>query len=379
MNWRVHQLRCRLYDRRLLTTIIILSMLCTGGWLSYTAYVAPGERIETREHTAWEVMGTVSHGADIAEPTPIYPETLGASDSGASNWTASGSGNATAEANGNETSSAVGTVSGEPLYYLDIAPVAHGEIAVEHTAPETVGVGIELRRVTRATDGDTVYWTDEEQLGTAQRDAGASDPVSVPFELNLSAVAARVDDIESQIGASPGETETRLRADVTINGTVDGDTASMARTLQVDVDRDGSTYSFDIDEPLVEPVTKTTPVTVDRSYGPVWTVGGPAFIAAGVVGGLVLIVVQSNGRPTPDERTWVEYQADRDAYEDIVVNASLPAGGTDLPTAHVETLGALCDLAVDAGEAVIYEEQADQYVVRRDGVLYSYHPPQPPT
>ncbi|QFU84355.1 DUF5305 family protein [Natronorubrum aibiense] len=360
MNELFRRIRVRLYDQRVLAVLAIVCLLCIGGWLSYTVYVAPSEQTEQRVTDSWTLSGTVTHGADIRESTPIYDGGEVATDN-------------------ESTADTVATVTDEPVYYTDLSPAVHGDVAVGYDADrsDNVTVSLELERVTRAAGDDVVYWSDSEQLDHTNRtDVESGEEVVATFNLNVSHLEEQIDEIETNLGASPGDVETYINAIVTVEGEIGTDSVSMTRTFRIDLTHEGSMYSIDVDEPLEETGTETETVAAPRSYGPLHTIGGPTLVAVGVVGaGATALACRRS--PTDAERAWLSYLADRDAAEDVIVRVDYPVEHADCdhPVATVPTLGELAQLAIDVEAAVLEDVNQDRYVVEYEGGIYVYEPP----
>ncbi|WP_181691259.1 DUF5305 domain-containing protein [Natronomonas sp. LN261] len=383
MNETFQGVRRRILDRQLLATVVIACLLCTGGWMSYTAYVEPGERTEQREYDLLTVTGDVSHGATIVEPNPIYgPDNGGDSryeTEAVSNETATNTTGEVTDTNGDvsATGSEITTVTDKPLYYTAIAPEAHGDVAVRYDTPASDGMAItvELERVSRAVEDGVVYWEESEQLARVDRaDVTPGEAVVAPFELNVSAIGNRIGEIEDSLGATPGDTETYISVDVAIEGVAEGESVSLTRTFRIDLVREEAIYRIDSSEPIEASLTGTETSVVTRSYGPLWTVGGPLSALAGVFGTGLFFIVRLIGSPTPAERAWLEYRSDRKEFESIIVRAALPPKRYR-PAARVPTLAELAQLAIDNDTAVIEEPNENRYVVQHGGIRYIYQPP----
>ncbi|MFC4248022.1 DUF5305 domain-containing protein [Natribaculum luteum] len=345
LRWRV-----RLVDHRQLAVLVVVALLCVGGWLSYTAYVDPGERRETRQTESWSMTGTFSHGATVVEPNPIY-------DTGSE-------------------------LRDEPVYYTRLSPTAVGTVTAgyEASSGENVTTRLEVDLVARSVDGDVVYWEQREQLATRERTAvDPGEEVVADFEVNVSRLESRLEEIDRRLGARPGDVETVVDVTTTVDGTIDGQQRTATRRRQIDLTHDGATYAFDAD-PFEEPISATEAVTVTRSYGPVWTVGGLLLVAAALVGGGLLIVA-SYHEPSALERAWLAYRDDRAEFAELIVRAELPAAMADRPRVDVQTLGELARVAIQT-DAVILARTAhgnSHYVVCEGDVLYVYEPPAPPS
>ncbi|SDR38764.1 DUF5305 family protein [Natronobacterium texcoconense] len=373
------QLRALLaeYRTELLVGFVLLVVL--GGWLSYGAYAAPPEETDQRLEDAWTATGTLSHEATVTELTAVY-------------------------ANGT-------VLEDEPLYYTSIAPELDGEFTGGYEADSARNVDVDVSvdlayRAVEPGDGDgTVYWSQRESLASvSEANVDPDERVTAAFTVDVTEVAAAIDEIEADLGASPGETEIVLEIEREIEGEIDGDYRTAADQYRVPIEYSGSTYAVDdagagaYDESHdeeYETVTSTAPV------GPVRSVGGPLLLVVGL-GGVIGLVVASRrlSDPSPAEREWLTYQEDRERFDEVITTARLPvselefgegesdgeksanedeAGEEDgKPTAEYATVDTLADLAgfgIDVGTGIVFDRRTERYVVRHEGTAYVYDPP----
>ena len=348
-NETILRARVLLVDRRELAVVAVVCLLCLGGWLTYAGYAASGERTEQRTTETWTMEGTVSHGATVAEPTTVYGD------------------------DGDVE------VTDEPVYYRSISPTATGDLAVEYDAAQAsdVALEIDLEIVSRAVDDGTVYWDVSEPLDRVEREnVEPGETVSASFEVNVSRIEERIDEVERELGASPGDTETYVDATVSLDGTIEGEQVSTTRQQRIDLSIDGSTYSFDGDGSFTEEGTDTETITVTESTDPIYTAGGPLLFVLGVVSGG--IVVTLTRRPLSEaERRWISYRDAREEFDAVIVRANLPAT-VDPPFIEVPTLEELATLAIDFDSAVLEVRGSQRYVVYHRNRTYVYEPPQEP-
>lgn len=348
-NERILRARAFLADRRALAVVAVVCLLCLGGWLTYTAYAAPDETTEQRPTEIWTMTGTVSHGATVAEPTTVYGD------------------------DGDVE------VTDEPVYYRSISPTATGEVAVEYDTVQAsdVALEIDLEIVSRAVDDGTVYWDVSEPFDRVEgENVEPGETVAASFELNVSRIEERIDDVERELGASPGDTETYVDATVSLDGTIEGEQVSTTRQQRIDLSIDGSTYSFDGDGSFTEKGTDTETITVTDSTDPIYTAGGPLLFVLGVVGGGIVVTV--TWRPLSEaQRRWIAYRDAREEFDAVIVRANLPAT-VDPPFIEVPTLEELATLAIDLDSIVLEGRGGHRYVVYHRDRTYVYEPPQEP-
>ncbi|ADD07687.1 uncharacterized protein Nmag_4174 (plasmid) [Natrialba magadii ATCC 43099] len=341
--------RALLADRRALAVVAVVCLLCLGGWLTYAAYAAPDETTEQRTTETWTMTGTISHGATVVEPTTVYGDDGGVE------------------------------VTDEPVYYRSVSPTANGAVAVEYDTAKAsdVDLEIDLEVVSRAVDDGTVYWDVSEPLDRVEREnVEPGETVAASFELEVSRIEERIDEIESELGASPGDTETYVDATVSLDGTIEGEQVSTTRQQRMDLSIDESTYSFDGDGSFTEEGTDTETITVTDSSDLIYTAGGPLLFVLGVVGGGIVVTVTR--RPLSEaERQWISYRDAREEYDTVIVRANLPAT-VDPPFIEIPTLEELATLAIDFDSAVLEVRASQRYVVHHRNRTYVYDPPQEP-
>lgn len=341
-------IRAALARYRTILLIAFVLLIALGGWVSYGVYADPGvETTQKSEHT-WTATGTFSHGATVTESTAVY-------DSGT-------------------------VLENEPRYFTAATPELDGEFVggYEARTSEDVTVDLTATLVYRATGSDgTVYWSEQERLAsTTEDDVAPGELVPATFALNVSEVTARITEIESDLEASPGQTEIVVELEREIDGVIDGEHRSTSDEYTVDVTREENTYGVETPESYDERHEDTRTVTVPTSDGPVRSSGGPLALVLGL-GGLVGLRAARNRLPelTPAEREWLAYREDREQYEEVITGLRLPESATDGKRAEVETLASLAAVGIDLGEVIIHDQRTGRYVVREDDIVYVFEPP----
>lgn len=344
---RVLRARRLFAEYRTLVLLVLVVGLLLGGWLTYGAYAAPGEETEQYVDHAWGTTGEFGHEATVEEDAANFE--------------------------------AGEQLRDEPLYFTSIAPVATVEYAAGYEA-ETgtdVHVGVEIELVWRAVDGDTVYWTERETVATASDpDVGPGESVTASGDLDLREVAERADEIEAELGASPGTTEQFLSVDHEVAGTIDGDVRTATGTERIDLEIDGGTYAFDaptaFDETYESHATRTVPATP----GPGERVSGPLLVVGSLLGLAAVGVASRRWDPlSTAEREWLAYRSARAEYEELVTTATLPEDVRELPATEVQGIDELAQVAIDVGGVLAYDPDRGRYTVVGDGLRYVYEPP----
>jgi len=329
---------------------VCLVAAAVGGGLVYTTHVDPGTETESRTVSSLTVETEYVHSAEVTEPNSVFD---------------------------------TGTVlDGRNTYFTRVAPVLDVDVQTSYAAgaASDVEVSFESVLVIRnvGSEGGTVYWDDRETL-TTETVSGVEpgETASASFALNSSEVAATASEIESELGASPGETETFVATAVTVEGTINGEPTSYARTIEMTLTPGGDTYS--VSEPGVQSDTteQTEPVTVERSYGPLRSAGGPLLLLAGLAGagGLAYARREVDLALTPAEREYLSYRDDRSEFAEWITAIRLPESVHERPEAEASTLRDLVDFAIDNDTGVVEDPATDAYHAVTDEFVYTYTPP----
>lgn len=351
-EWRL-RLRVLLSEYRTVVIVTLVVALALGGWVSYGAYATPNEETTRDRDRVWTATGGFSHGATVTESNPIHRD-------GA-------------------------RLENESLYYTAVTPTVDGEFVggYESRTDGDVRIRLTVDLVYRAVDAedDAVYWSERERLASAtDENVSPDETVTAAFALNVSEVVTTIDEIERDLGASPGETEIALVLEREIDGTIAGRERSTADDYRVDITVEDGTYRLDDEASYDEPHTESETETVPGSVGPARAVGGPLLVLLGGGGLVGLAVVSRHGPdPTAAERAWLAYRDHVDRFADVIVTVSLPDAALEGPRAELETLAALAEFGIDVGAPIAFDPERERYVVRDDGIVYVFEPPARPS
>ncbi len=340
---------------RALPVLVVVALLVAGvgGWLTYTAYADPGTRTETRTVTEWSTTPAVEHSAVVSEDNEVFP---------------------------------VGDrLSDRPVYYTQVMPMLDGTYRFGYAAAGggDVTARTELTLVVRSVaEGDgtgagTVYWSVTEGLGSAERASlGPGGTLDTSFSLNASRLAGRLERITESLGGTSGQVEVAVRARTRVEGTVDGSEVSRTVTTDVPMDVSASTYSIG-PAPGGQPFSRTREVQVERSYGPLWTVGGPLLLVVGLLAAVGLGVAARSGRfdLTDRERALLAHDRARSQFDEWVTTGRVPDDALAGATVPVDSLEGLVDVAIDTNERVVEDPDRGRYYVLAGTTTYSYEPP----
>ena len=330
-----------------LVVVVLAGLAVAGAWLSVTAFVAPGTTTDERVTDSWRRSGAFTHGATVVEPNPAF---------------------------------AVGApLENRSTYLRQVAPRANVTYGVGYSASESgrVDTTVRLRLVRRATDADGgVLWQVSEPLGRANRTLEPGERVQVPTTLNVGTVRNRTRNLTDQLG-TVGGVETLLVVETRLDGRVNDEAVSQRFTQQVTLTVSGDTYRIAGDQRRSESFQSQEVVTRERSYGPLYRVGGPALLALGVVGLVAFLLARRAGwfAVSDTEREWLAYRDDYAAYADWIHRADLPPAAASLPAAETATLKDLVDIAIDTDESVVEVLGDRTFHVVHDEHRYVYEPP----
>lgn len=341
---KTYLLRLRVFvsDRRTALILLAVALILTG------AFVAHGDNTveEVRVVESWTVSGETHHEADVQNGGTLYGE--------------------------NET------VEDRPVYYTDVSPTFDAEYTVSYAADTADNVTIDINTtLVYGAKQDGFLWRETEGIGNVSDTyVRPEEAVAVNFSVNVTEVKERIEEVESDLGASVGETVVYVRVDVSVNGRLEGQQRQAVLTDRVNVSSDEGTYEVDADG-FEEPFEDRETVTVEED-DPV-AAGGYAAAGAGIL--VLVVVLLSSVFPLTDaQRKLLNYRRDLNEYGDLIIrpepNSEVPDEVSDGPTVEVERLLDLAGLALDTRSAVIEETDEDRYLVRVDGTVYVYEPPE---
>ncbi|MFC7135079.1 MULTISPECIES: DUF5305 domain-containing protein [Salinibaculum] len=330
--------------------LVLLALL--GGWLTYTTYAAPATTTEQRPGPSSETRAWFNHSATVTENNSVYP---------------------------------VGTtLADRQVYFSSITPSLNGSYSFTYQASEsgqlnaTVALDLVYRGVEDGEVGDRVVWETTRTLrGTVSKSLGPGDTLTVPFSVDVNRTGQRLAAIEEQLGDPPGQSQVRVRARTTLQGTVNAEPVDRTTPHTLPIDLGGSTYRIGQPGPMTDSEETTRTVTVEKEYGPARSVGAPGLLLVSLSGLVGLGFVRYTDRLglSRAERRRLTYEEDKREYDDWISRVQLPEEALALPRATTTSLAALVDFAIDTDNRVIEDPQEQTYYVVHDGYLYEYRPP----
>ncbi|WP_162138516.1 DUF5305 domain-containing protein [Halorubrum aidingense] len=345
------RLRAVLHAQFAAILAVCLLVAAVGGGVAYTTHVDPGTETETRTVSSLTVESEYVHAAEVTEPNSVF---------------------------------ATGTVLDDRnTYFTRIAPVLDVDAETTYQAASASDVDVRLESVLvirNVGEEGTVYWSERETLANETvSDVAPGETAAASFALNSSAVDATATSIEEELGASPGETEIVVTTDVAIDGTIDGEATSYSRTIELPIDHGGDTYT--VNDPGVQSDSpdRTEQVTVERSYGPLRSIGGPLLLVIGLIGagGLGYARRGDDLALTPAEREYLAYRDDRSEFAEWITQIRLPASVHEREAATAGSLRDLVDFAIDSDTGVIEDPQTGAFHAVTPDLVYTYRPPSP--
>lgn len=265
-------------------------------------------------------------------------------------------------------------------YFTTVTPTLDGEFSYTFEATNSdVSVSIKLEHLVRSVDenDEVTYWETSETLAsTTIQDADPGETHTESFSVNVSETDTKTEQIEESLGSSPGTVESLVIAEVTVQGTVDGEPVDRTDEYQLQIDPDGDVYHVYGDShhqwtPAIddsEDVAMSGPATY---LGPI---PSGILLAFSVTALLGLAATKARGKlaPSRDDLETVRTESDRETFDDWISRGSLPSSLHDRAQIETETLEDLVDLAIDCDRRVI--DDGDAFYVVDGEILYRYDP-----
>ncbi|MFC7211696.1 DUF5305 domain-containing protein [Natronoarchaeum sp. GCM10025321] len=325
------------------TTIVValVVLLLIGGAFTATTLAGPDTEGD-QERVVWTDSGEFTHSAVVQNDTEAFEQG--------------------------------DVLENRGTYFTRVSPELDVEYEYRHeTANGTVDVETELLLILQSSDGEEVYWELTESLDSEQSASiAAGDSHTVASSVDVSDLQERVERIQENLGADPGETDARIVARSEIEGTVENQSVSHVREDVLVITPDGETYSVDttMDDTGFGDRSETVAGTAERSS--LRTLGAPLLFVVSLVGLVGVVGAEKRGHLQIPADT--RHHADRRKFDDWITTGSLPASLADQPTIEVDSLEGLVDVAIDSDRRVIEDSSAECYYVTEDSILYKYEP-----
>ena len=342
-------------DNYELLLICLVAIAAVGGYLTYTGHVAPGTETTTRQVSSWQSSGSFTHSATVRNGTAAFQE---------------------------------GEVLEErPVYLRQVAPVLDGAFTYTYSATNesdltaAADVVVQYRSVESTQNGDIVYWVVERSLtqNTGQS-LTADERLTVPFSVNVSRAAETVRRIDSEHGRTSGRLEVAIVSRVALSGTRNGHQVDTTRTYRLPIIPSQSSYRVENPAPVTHSDDRTTEARVEKTYGPLWTLGGPVLLVGGLAGAVALVYGRATDKLTltDAERRWLAYRTTREEFDEWITVGRADPVDDDVWTTTVDSLVGLVDIAIDTDERIIEAENGSECIVYTGDRLFRYSPPPEP-
>ncbi|WP_336337431.1 DUF5305 domain-containing protein [Haloarcula brevis] len=342
-------------DNYRLLLICLVAVAAVGGYLTYTSHVAPGTETTTRQVSSWQSSGSFTHNATVRNGTAAFRE---------------------------------GEVLDERSVYLrQVAPVLDGAFTYTYSASDegdltaVADVAVQYRSVEATQNGDIVYWAVEQSLTrNGVQSLAAGERLTAPFSVNVSRAAETVRRIDSEHGRTAGRLEVAVVSRVELSGTRNGQRVDTTRTYRLPITPSQSSYRVGNSGPVTHSDDRTVETRVERTYGPLWTSGGPVLSFGGLVGAVALVYGRVTGRfgLTETERRWLAYESARAEFDEWITVGRADPVDDDVWATTVDSLVGLVDIAIDTDERIIETENGSELIVYTGDRLYRYRPPPEP-
>ncbi|MDF9745686.1 DUF5305 domain-containing protein [Natrinema salsiterrestre] len=328
--------------------VALLALALVGGWGAYASATGPAEQTDRETVAAWSGVGGFDHSAEVRADNEVYP---------------------------------VGTeLSDRSVYFTRVTPELEGTFQYRYDADAgDLTVDIELERVIRAADDEREYWEVNDTIAaTTAEGLEPGEEATTSFAVDVPATVNESERIEESLGGSPGSVETAVVANVTMEGTVDGEPVERTERYELAIAPDGSTYG--VDGPTADRRTQTREraetVQTASSAGFGGPLGSVLLLFASVcgLGGLAIARVRGTLAPSERELERLRAEYEREEFDDWISRGSLPADIRERSQITVSTLEDLVDIAIDCDRRVLEDESAGGYYVVDGESLYAYEP-----
>jgi hypothetical protein len=326
---------------------VLLVVGALGGWFVYQTHANPG--VETNERTVatWSEQGTSFYAAEVTESNRLFQEGQ--------------------------------TLSDRPVYFTRISPELRGAYTYSYTASDTGALDVTLNASLRmrSVDDEETYWSVTEPLqSTHAEDVSPDESTTVETTINISQVAAEINQIQESIGTSVGTTEAELVFETQVVGSVNGEDVANTNRRALVINPEGSTYSVEAPEEFGVSHESTEVVESEQTYGPLRSYGPVVLLVLSVLGllGFAVASYQGRVRPSPTEQITLEQQQERREFDDWISTGTIPKWGRTGTEIELDSLEDLVDVAIDTNERVIEDKNTGDFYVPGTNRYFLYSP-----
>ncbi len=342
--------RQRLADWFVPVTVLLVVVALASGAAVYSAVATPAESTEYDTVDSWSTTVDLSHSAEVSEPNEVY---------------------------------SVGQrLENQPRYYTEVMPMLEGEIQYHYGASDgDVDVETDISQVTRAvedgSDGEVVYWRDEQPIDASQTSGLSPDDTHTDtFSVDVDAMNQEAIETAESLGSTAGTLETVVRIDVRMDGTVDGESVEHTEQYELPIDVTSGTYTVELPSETGHTEQRSVAVSTGWSDRIGDAIGVIVLLAlsVGALGGLAAAKHREALAPSAADRQAVAAKTERETLDEWISKGALPPTVDERPRIEVASLTELVDVAIDCNRRVIDREDADEYVVVDDTVIYGFEP-----
>ncbi|MFC7072314.1 DUF5305 domain-containing protein [Halovenus rubra] len=340
-----------------IVVLLCVGIALVGGYFTVTTYTSSPTEIEQFEEASWSSTTSLSHQATVMKGTDLYEQ---------------GS-----------------VLRNQRSYFTQVMPITNGSLEYSYLATGGGNVDIEttvtlVLRSTAEEDGEAVtYWETQEQLkSVSHQSVEPSETITVPFGMNISALVDNAEQIDNQLGGSPGTTEVALVSELSVAGERNGKETSETYSYETRLDIGSSVYQYTDVGPFEESGQQLGQRVGESEYSPLRTTGGPLLALIGISG--LVVVSISHYRETfevsEQALAWAEYSNTYDEYSEWISEGRVTDDSIPSSTVEVASVKDLVDVAVDSDRRVIHDAERQECLVIDDGTAYVYStPPEPQT
>jgi len=346
-------IRARL-DRHLVAIAVALAILVlVGGWVTYTTYGVSATRTVERPGSSWATTGDFDHHATVVGNNSLYPPG--------------------------------GTLTNRSIYFTALTPRLNGTYELSLEASEdgsvdgTAELAVFLQGVEQRQEETQVLWQTRRDLDRVDVTIQAGESVTIPFSVDLAAMANRSAAIDEELDRPPGRPRALLRVATSLSGEVNGESYAHNRTDALPVTIRQGNYRPGTAAPETIRRESTEHVVVPVEHGPLQKAGAPLLLLASLGGlGLLWLGRDRGWIPLSEvERSRLRYHRDRESYDEWISRMRLPDALYHRPRVSATSLAALADFAIDSDSRVLEDADRSRYVVVTPDHLYVYRPPEP--
>lgn len=330
--------------------IIIIGLLAVSavsGFVAYTAHSQQETITEQQTTGTWSVESTFTHGATVQRDSSVF--------------------------------TAGERLANRRLYFTSITPELDGQYNLTHDSSDgdpalaTIELSLIIQAVEEIDGEEVVYWEETEQLTTKEGELSDEDSLSADFELNVSAVDEQIEEVENDLGASPGTTEVLVRADATIEGSTAGEMFTDTRTGTLSISIGGQTYSINTDSTDRASYETTETITTAVEPSLLAAYGSIVMSTSTIVLMSLLLVGRRQGMfsVSEAERARYEFETDKSDFSEWITPGEVR--DDNYKEIRLPTLRAAVDVAIDGNRRVL-ETPAGTYVVLLENKKYVYEP-----